>query len=265
MTNPMGTRDTLSTAHIRRSASVVETAVAKHAYFGICDYCPRPIRAELPDDRTYGEKWFRVYCPDCGHPTKGERLFAVYTELDCDRTCLSAWGAQCSCGCSGVNHGKHWGLKLSESEMLASELDRYREHRSAVETRREATNLLAKAAAAARREIAGIPVGATESQVTQLRELFRTRKVPREDKVTLDGQDYTLLEIEELVEEQRGTELLYHLGKWWLIFDGSGRGPYETKGEAEARRQSLVTCAAAADAIAALVDAPTLEGDGPSW
>lgn len=122
----------LASRHVRRSAYLDTTAEALAAYLGICENCPRPVRAEVPFAKSGGLMYTKILCPDCARPLKAEKLFAVTNQLDCDSSCLSAWGPACSCGCGGVNHGKHWGMKLSESEVLEHELVKYREHRDKV-------------------------------------------------------------------------------------------------------------------------------------
>lgn len=127
----------LGSRHVRRSASEVDTATAKASYMGICKRCPRPVRVDAGGDGSQLPRFVEIRCPDCAGPLRGERLFAVLTDLECDSSCMTAWGRACHCGCNGVNHARIWGKRLRECEELEGEIRRWKTHVAEVERRRE--------------------------------------------------------------------------------------------------------------------------------
>ncbi len=105
--------------HGHGSASKVTTARSTTAYLGQCDYCVRPVRADLSEDHG---KLTVVRCPDCGKELAAERLVAVTTTQECDASCKGAYRRDCSCACGGVNHARLWGMRLKSEEMPESEV-----------------------------------------------------------------------------------------------------------------------------------------------
>jgi hypothetical protein len=124
----------LEARRVSRSAHVLRTAEQTTIYLGHCGPCDRPVRDDY--ERDYG-RTASIHCPDCGALVTGQRLAAVTRELVCDGACMSARRNFCACGCGGVNHGRHWALKLGTSEVIDAALDKYREHQRKVAARRE--------------------------------------------------------------------------------------------------------------------------------
>src|SRR6266702_128479 len=111
--------DVVGVEHVRRSSSMVTTARSVSAYLGRCDRCVRPVRADLPVDKG---KMTVIRCPDCNGELAAERLVVVTTTQDCDASCRGAYGRDCNCGCSGVNHARLWGMRLKSDELPESEV-----------------------------------------------------------------------------------------------------------------------------------------------
>jgi hypothetical protein len=125
---------------VNRSAYAETTARPTAIYLGTCEEHQRPVRYDTTQEGRWGhEERSMIPCPVTGHMIKGERLVAVTTTLDCDGSCRSARKASCSCGCGGVNHGNTWtaGKLLSNAEVVASELVKYRAEIRNVEQKRE--------------------------------------------------------------------------------------------------------------------------------
>jgi hypothetical protein len=136
----------LGSRQVQRSAYAEKTARATTIYLGTCKRDNRPVRFEFPANLGPVAD---VPCFICTLPVRCERLHVVTTNLECDGSCMGARGPICSCGCGGINHGRHWGqgALLDSREVVESALARYRAERVKIKERREA-----KAEAAARAE-----------------------------------------------------------------------------------------------------------------
>jgi hypothetical protein len=149
-------------------------ADAKAAYLGTCDKCPRPVRVEvIGGDGSALDRYEEIRCPDCATPLRGERLFAVESEMVCDESCMHAWGRKCTCGCKGRDHAMIWGQKLKGNELLEGQLASWREHQEILRLKREARETETAAAEAARR---AAPVGSADLGVLLVH--LRTCKLP---------------------------------------------------------------------------------------
>jgi DNA-directed RNA polymerase subunit RPC12/RpoP len=187
----------LGTTHVRRSAHLATTADAKAAYFGQCLKCPRPVRAELEGmSGRLLERYMEIRCPDCATPLRGERLFQVSTETICDESCMHAFGPKCTCGCYGQDHGRIWGQKLKDNELLERELGKWREHVETVRLAQEAREATKETAHQAWRALL-----AGSAEIGALRVMLATHNVTPElmpvlSKVT-DGIPLTNADTED--------------------------------------------------------------------
>jgi hypothetical protein len=99
----------------------IATASPLPVFLGTCTPCLRPNRVRSEEAR--GDTLV-ASCPDCGAPTRLQRLYGTVTRMECDPRCMGATGPCCSCGCAGTNHG---GAFAESGEMLADALKRYRD------------------------------------------------------------------------------------------------------------------------------------------
>ncbi len=128
--------DVIGIRHLRGSASEVTTAASITAYLGRCDACRRPVRADVSEDKG---SQTTISCPDCGAEFPADRLVVVTTDKMCASECRIAYGSDCTCACSGVNHARVWGMRLKAEELTEPQvieqlqaLLRYRRNQLAV-------------------------------------------------------------------------------------------------------------------------------------
>jgi hypothetical protein len=65
-------------------------------WLGACPSCKHGIASEVAPTAT---------CQHCGTAVRLARVEGVYSENDCDPSCMGAIGAECVCSCGGWNHG----------------------------------------------------------------------------------------------------------------------------------------------------------------
>ncbi len=208
----------LGSEHRKRSASEISGGDYMAAYQGICLKCPRPVKVDGHGDGSELPRYATIRCMDCATPLRGERLISVKTDLECDSSCMCAWGHICHCGCDGANHANVWGKRLRESEVLEGEIIKWKAHVADTERRREQRKIEKADAAAA--ELATRP--STPGQLGEIADLCRTRAVPEDIKQSViwiisevsSGSTMLYTDVEEVIGQLKKC-MFVRAGRSW--------------------------------------------------